>query len=429
MTLLNELQKADKTGQMFKRTPTAISHPTGFLTLDYRNGFMLTAKNELEEVLKRQPIMGIVSGSFNMVIGKSAAAKTTLAIQIAFNIIQQYASSFVIHCDIEAATNYQRIRSVTGAKNKDLNNRYILKQDGVYIEDIHKSIMTVAQAKRNSGDKYRTNTGILDEFGEEIIQYEPTVFIIDSIPSLALKNTEGETDMQSDTYATRKAKKLAEFHRTLTPIMRETNIIVIHINHIQDKIEMNAFAKTQAQTMYLKMTESLPGGNSPIYYSTNIFKNVTKTKYKAEDDGFDGFLVNCELVKSRTNKAGQITPLIYDQAQGFDNYRTLLHFAEEMKLVSGRNPYRYFVKYPELKFSSKKFREEVVTNPKLRFALYDTIMPLLEQMLSVGREDEALDDSAFIDEVLSRYSDEEIAGVGEGAAEKNREILEAMLAS
>lgn len=132
----------------------------------------------------------------------------------------------------------------------------------------------------------------------------------------------------------------------------------------------------------MKMDESMPGGNAPIYYAHNLFKFVTAGKLKAEDDGFDGFNVRCELMKSRTNKAGQFANLIYNQEIGFDPILTQYAFANDNGIVEGRNPYRYISNNKDIKFDSRKFRKEFMDNEALRYALYDQTVPILRQQLS-----------------------------------------------
>lgn len=276
--LLEELRAVDKKGY-FTRSETPVSYPTLFHTLDYRNGFMLRSLDENNNLIAEQPSIGIVGGSFNTAIGKPGAAKTTAIIQMAMNIVLPFQNSFVIHCDAESAINYSRVRAVTGVNNRVLDQKYIIKQDTVFIEDIFDFILKIAQMKIAGGEKYRYLTGYTDEFGKPITAYEPTVVIVDSIPSLELRDNDSLDDsvvkkliassggkkevaneMAGDTNVTRKAKKLAQFYRHLGPVIRKANIILFAINHINEKIEINPFAKTQAQTMFLKMNESLPGG-------------------------------------------------------------------------------------------------------------------------------------------------------------------------
>jgi hypothetical protein len=212
---------------------------------------------------------------------------------------------------------------------------------------------------------------------------EPTVVILDSIPTISSKpNKENSDELEGGTYANRVAKALAQFYKRLTPVIKTYNIIVIAINHINQKIEINPMMKTQPQLLHMKMDESMPGGNAPIYYAHNLLKFVSAGKLKMEDDGFDGFKARIELLKSRTNKAGQFVELIYNQEIGFDPVQSQYHFANETGLIEGRNPYRYVTGYKDIKFDSRKFRKEFLDNDQLRFAIFDKTLPVLERKLS-----------------------------------------------
>lgn len=139
--------------------------------------------------------------------------------------------------------------------------------------------------------------------------------------------------------------------------------------------------KTQPQLMYLKMDESVPGGNAPIYYSHNFLKFVSNGKYVKEDDGFDGFKIRCEFLKSRTNKAGKCCYLSYNQKTGFDPLYTLVEYANDNGLITGRNPKRAFIKNPDVKFDSRKFAQELADQPLLKVAAVDTCVDHLEQTI------------------------------------------------
>lgn len=383
-SLLEEMRKADKTGA-FERTVADISYPTGFHTLDYKNGYWLETFDENDNVIQRHKSIGIVAGTLNAIIGKSGVAKTTGAVQMALNIVRQFESSFVVHYDGENAFNYTRIHGISGMSMHELRNKYVLKRSFNVIEDIHESIMGIAKMKKAHGDRWKYKTGVLDEFGDEIILYEPTVVLIDSLPSLVLKGVVDEEEMQSQAYGMQKARAFSEFCGKLVSVCKETNIIILYINHIKKKINASAMP-TQSQQLYLKQDETLPLGEAGIYYANNIFKFISGGKYIAEKHGFDGFLVKCELIKSRTNKSGQIAELVYDQAIGFDNVRALLNFAESMKLTTGNNPNRRFLGHPDVRYSSIKFTKQFYESPELRYALMDTVIPHLEAQLSSRSE-------------------------------------------
>ena len=380
--LLERLRSKDKKG-LFTRTQTAVSYNTGFYPFDYRNGYMVEVRDLQDQLVKTYPSTGIVGGSFVTIVGKAGTAKTTFAIQIASNIVRRFPNGFVQHYDLEQATTYTRIRNITGFKQSELDEKYVLKQEKSYIQDILDSIMQIANDKKEHRDELMYDTGLVNEFNEPIMVFEPTVVLIDSIPTLTSKPAkDNDIEMEGQTYANRIAKDLSQFYKKLTPIIKTYNIIVIAINHINAKIEISPMMKTQPQLIYMKMDESIPGGNAPIYYAHNLIKFVTCGKYTMDEHGFDGFKVRAELLKSRTNKAGQFCHLTYNQLVGFDPAYTQYEFANEHGLIEGRNPYRYVTGYKDIKFDSRQFRKEFLENEKLRYAIFDKTYPILEKQLS-----------------------------------------------
>lgn len=387
--MLARLQAKDKAG-IFKRTQTAVSYPTRFAPFDYRNGYMVQVRDLEDNVITQYPSTGIVGGSFNTVVGRSGTAKTTFTIQAASNIVRPFENSFVIHYDLEQATTYTRIKNVTGLPQREMDDKYVLKQERSYIEDIMEAVMSIAREKEENRNDYMYDTGLKDEFNIPIRSFVPTVIILDSIPTATYKpKDENDIELEGGTYANRVAKSLAQFYKRLTPIIKEYNIIVFAINHINAKIEINPMVKTQAQVNYLKQDESLPGGNAPIYYAHNLLKFVSSGKKSLDKDGYDGFGVRVELIKSRTNKAGQSVNMCYNQEFGFDPVMTQYDFASEHGLINGaRKDKRWLTGYEDLIFDSRKFRREFIDRPELRMALYDATLPFMEDMLSKVNPDE-----------------------------------------
>ena len=117
-----------------------------------------------------------------------------------------------------------------------------------------------------------------------------------------------------------------------------------------------------------------------------MIKFISSTKFKEEDDGFDGFAVRAELIKSRSNKAGQACNLIYNQLTGFDPIMTLYQYAVDNELVDGRNPYKYFKANKDIKFDSRQFRKEFNENESLRNIMMESVVPKLENLLSYVKD-------------------------------------------
>lgn len=383
--LLNKLREKDKKG-LFTPSQVSVNYPTGFAPFDYLNGYKVKVMDLDEKLVGTYSAVGITGGTFVTIIGKSGVAKTTWTIQTAFNMVKKYDDAFVIFYDLEQATQYTRIKNITGATQQELKDKFVLRQEKNYIEDIFDSIIGIANTKENDKDTFMYDTGNVDEFNKPIKAYVPTVIIIDSIPTLASKDTEGEEEMKGQTDAMKQAKQLKQFYSRLMPVIKTYNITVFAINHINQKIEINAFAKTQNQIMYLGQDETMPGGVAPIYYANTLIKFVSSNKFKAEDDGFDGFLVRAILIKSRTNRANQSCNLVYNQMYGFDPIMTLFQFAIDNNMIDGRNPYKYFKFNKDVKFDSRKFREEFNNNDEVKNTLLEAVMPELEKMLSTVDE-------------------------------------------
>lgn len=125
------------------------------------------------------------------------------------------------------------------------------------------------------------------------------------------------------------------------------------------------------------------GGNAPIYYANTLLKFVSTEKYNLADNGFDGFKLRVEFIKSRTNRAGQSTTLIFDQDNGFDPIRTIYDLVDTAGLIEGRNPYRYISGHPELKFDSRNLTE-LKDNVEFIRLLYSAAHPILKTYLSSG---------------------------------------------
>lgn len=383
---LLRLREKDKKG-LFKSTQTSICYPTLFYPFDYRNGYNVEVRNLEEKLITTYPSTGIVGGTFITIVGKTGTAKTTFAAQMASSIIKPFKNAFVLHYDLEQALTYTRIKNITNLTQLELDDKYILKQEMNYIEDIMDAIIAIANDKEANRSELMYDTNLKDEFDRPIRAFEPTVIITDSIPTIASrpeikKDGTMSIEMEGGTYSNRVAKALAQFYKRLMPIIKAYNIIVIAINHINQKIEINPMMKSQPQVMYMKMDESMPGGNAPIYFANNLFKFVTYEKCNMADYGYDGFKVRCEFIKSRTNKAGQSCNLVYNQLTGFDPILTQLEFAMDNGLVEGKNPYRRITGYDSLKFDTRKFKKEFLTNDKLRFALFDKTIPILDRQLS-----------------------------------------------
>ena len=111
-------------------------------------------------------------------------------------------------------------------------------------------------------------------------------------------------------------------------------------------------------------------------------------------NGFDGFGVRLEIIKSRVNQAGQCVNLVYDKVRGIDPLRSTVFFAKDLGLTGGNKNKFYFISDPDKYFALTRINEDFRENRELYKIMYRNVIPQLETVLSqVDTEElEALDE-------------------------------------
>ena len=343
-----------------------VQYPTGFYPLDYKNGqrihvqFSDGRKGSYDSI-------GIVDGSINMFIGRSGCGKSTIAKQMAANIVAPFRYGLIFEDSVEGGIVSRRNEILTGFAPDELKRRLKLRNSGVSIESIYTQIKAIHDAKLKDEEKYRYNTGLVDSLGNPIIKFQPTVYIVDSIAMLAPEKLTQEEEMSGQMSTTASAKMLAQLFRRITPMLKEANIIFFGINHITKKIEINSFVHTKSDNAYLKQDETLPGGVTPLYLANNIFRLDDGTKLTSDKDfGIDGCHVTVSLVKSRTAATGvsSAVDLIFNYNTGFDADLSMYMMLKNAGLVNGAGAFLYFGDRSDKKFSQRQFKEKLNTDPE-----------------------------------------------------------------
>lgn len=388
--LISALRNNNKDGK-FDCDATVISYKTGFPVLDYYLGYKVNVYDDNDNIIESRPMVGITAGSYVLFVGRPSSSKTTTAVQIAGNIVRDFESGTVIHFDIEQAMNYTRIQALTKFRMHDMaSGKYILKQGNTSIDEVYSTIMDVYFEKTKNPDRYMYATGQLNEFGQEIKLFEPTVVLLDSIAALSMHYNENDkndiktiSELEGNTYSNRLARDISQFFTKLLPRLRAANIILIAINQIKDKLGMGVMP-SPSSFMYMKQNETLPGGWAPQFYAHVLLRFVAEgsEKLDAESDGIDGFGVRIDVLKSRTNQAGKFCKLIYDKLRGIDSLRSTLRFAKDAGILNGNKNKSYFGDDKEHSFSMVNVNAEFRDNPELVDTMYKNVIPLLEETLS-----------------------------------------------
>lgn len=388
--LIEALRLNNPKSTAFTTDASTISYPSGFPVLDYYLGYQVNVHGEAGDIIDTYANIGVSSGCYICMIGKSSTGKTTFAIQLAANIVRNFDNGFIIHYDLESASNLSRIQILTKFNIDEMKNKYILKKNKTYIQDIKKTIIDLYLEKTKNKEKYLYDTGKLDEYSNPIKLLEPTVIIIDSIPTMASYVNENDKkdlvkleEVSSQTDRMRLTAEIGRFFNEILQYLNDANIIVIAINHIRANPQLG-IVKSPAELLYLKQDEALPGGTQPQYLANYLLKFIAvgSEKYEEAEDGFDGFGVRMQIIKSRTNQAGQVVSMVYDKVRGMDSLRTSIEYAKFLGCLNGNKNGYYFNDDKENKFTKVNMHKDFAENPLLYKKLYDIIIPSLEKKLS-----------------------------------------------
>lgn len=403
--LLDDLRANEKFGSLFNTNAMVDSYKTGIAVLDYMLGYKMNIYNDLNEIVDSRAVLGLQGGCYVMDIGKSSTAKTSLMLFIAAMIVRPFKHSFLLHFDLEQAMTITRAKNMTRFTILEMKSKYVLRQENSTMEEIKKMLMNVYKMKIENPDIYKYDAKKQDEFGNEIIVFQPTVVLIDSIPSLTVEHSESDKkewkkleEITSQTERMRLTAEIGRLYTDLLPYLRAANIIVISINHIRVNPQMG-IVPSAAELLYLKQDEAMPGGKTPPYLAHYLFKNVAigSKKYTKEEDGFDGFGIQLMVIKARSNSNGQVITLIFDKVNGISPIRSNIEFAKENGLIGGNKNAMYFINNKDQKFPLRTVESYFSEHPEMYKVMYDHIVPVLETKLGAASDIQEKIDNALLD--------------------------------
>jgi hypothetical protein len=179
---------------------------------------------------------------------------TSLAIKMACSIVEPYENGNIFHYDFERATNVSRVKTISGWSDETIEKKYKNLQRNIYSESIYKLVKSIDKLKNKpeTYDEIKLDSGEVDSDGNPIYVLPPTVILLDSWALTIPEGISEEDELSGQMSATSIARINNSIIKRLAGPLERGNIILIAINHITQKIEINAFAKTQAAINYLK---------------------------------------------------------------------------------------------------------------------------------------------------------------------------------
>lgn len=356
-----------------------VLYPTGFLPFDFLNGYRVHVKSETEDFWYNS--VGIVDGSSVSFAGRSGSGKTTAAIQMAANIVRPFPEATIFFDDIEGGSNATRRELLTHFTPEEAEQRIIYRNTAVSAENFYKRIASIYEIKMNNRADFEYDTGKLDSRGNKIYKLIPTVYILDSLAMLTPEKLTEEEELSGQMSTTATAKTNTAVFKRIVPKLKATNIILFTINHINDKIEVNAFTHTKSQVSFLKPGETLPGGKAALYLANNLIRVDDGAKLKETDGlGINGKIVDFEIIKSRTNAAGRSVPMVFDFTSGFDDILSLFMFLKSTgAIITGATC--YLRGHEDMKFRQRDFKNKLFNDPEFAKAFNEVARAELETLL------------------------------------------------
>lgn len=377
-----------------------VMYPTGFLPFDFLNGYKVHVQQPNGSDFYYNSV-GIVDGSSQMFIGRPGSGKTTIALQMAANIVRKFPGAVIFYDDIEGGSNATRRELLTHFSQEELDERIIYRNSAVSAENFYKRIITIYDEKMNNKADYEYDTGLCDSRGNRIFKLIPTVYILDSLALLTPEKLTEEEELSGQMSTTATAKTNTSIFKRIIPKLKAANIILFTINHINDKIEINAFTHSKAQIGYLKQGETLPGGKAALYLANNMIRVDDGAKLKAtEGIGIDGKIVDFEIIKSRTNSAGRSVPMVFTST-GFDDIWSLYMFLKASgAIVTGSTC--YLRGHEDMKFRQKEFKEKLFSDPEFAKAFNQVAYEDLEKLLAIPMNNDVVQSHQnVIDSILN----------------------------
>jgi len=377
-SIFREKVSKHKDFRMRNESEFDVGYPSGFLNFDFINGAIIHVRSE-ERNFKYYSI-GVTDGSLITVIGRSGCGKTTFIIQSSANIIRQFPTACIFEDSIEGGIIQNRKEALSKFYGEELKKRFVSRNTGITAENFYERIKMIHDMKLEKREEFEYDTELYDNVGNRIFKLEPTIYILDSIALIMPGKLTDEDELSGPMATTAGAKSITDIFRRIIPMLKTANIILFVVNHILADVNINPMQRKKAQVSYLKPGERLPKGDTVIYLSNNIIRLDDKTKLKEDETfGINGSIVELTLVKSRTSRAGLVTPLVFDQNKGFDPELSLFIMMKSLDKINGAGIGMYFGDNKEYKFSQKNFKNKL-KDPEFRAIFTKEVFEVLRSI-------------------------------------------------
>ena len=411
-----QMKKANK-GKLPDNVTGEVMYSTGFQNLDYLNAYWCHVDGNGKNY--KYLLKGVPDGKTIEIIGRSGTGKTTLAIQIAANIVKGFDNGIIVHFDCEGGVNDTRYANLTRFSKEELATKYMYKSatSGITVESFYKDFKMLHDLKIANRDEFTYSTGYDNIYGQEITKMVPTVCILDSIPTLLPEDVLVDDGLGTNMTGASVTKTMTNVLKRVVQMGMEANIILISINHIMDDVQIGPFQK-KPKISGLKPGERLPGGTVNGYLANTLLRVDDGTKLKPEEAFcIDGFIGSIQTIKSRASGSLKTVPLVFSKDFGWSNELSLFQLIKKAEKLHGAGSYLYLGERDDMKFSQKNFLSMLAEHPELQMELAREAQPLLNEFVTDYQETASIDISTndSINDIMNKMSRGEIVDIPKSA--------------
>lgn len=398
-----------KKDKLPEQATSQLLYPTGFMYLDYINGSASISYDDDENPCGLYHNIGVMNGSLNIIIGKSQVGKSTIATKMSVGILETWMNMVVqehmgirklnpgvelpaplLHyIDLEKTMSADYIKKMSGYRNRELKAILELTRASTY-EDVQKALKWHCRYKEVNMTPIKMPVN--DVYGDPIVNYPPTVMIIDSATQINSDDAdtaedEGFEHATQMTAGARRAQMIGKLNTMLVNVAKKYNIVIFEISHINQQPQMTMMP-TAKQYRALKPGETIAGGEKQLYLATSILRldqrfwiGTEKASMKNFGEGVTGFITDAQFIKTKSNAKGSIVQLVYTEKMSYDPFLSTAYFAMQTGDIKKVGNNYVLDDYPDYKFNIKNIQEVFAENPVLIPAFYDQMVKKLAKYL------------------------------------------------
>lgn len=380
---------------------------TGFRNIDTAIGYRVYDQdtNELIQINR-----GILSGSKITLIGVSHSGKSTLAVEMATNMISPWIirkdTRAKIHVfDTEIGVNVERFKKLSKLSLENVENHVVFNKITT-VEAVKKCLLNIVQEK---SDKNYEMERMINHSGQEILYYSPTIIIIDSITNLI---TDKIADIKNDTTNAmymQVAGEIDRFMRQNGHILHKYNITMISVAHTGKVIDPDAMPGSKPKKKWKYLPASLDikapqaisyGCDLGLYFDKIIAADRKAVKESAAAEWTGGkSIVSVTIFKSRQPGEGSIFYLVQVPG-GFDPLASLLYECQKIGILQTKPGSRELENYGTVR--SNEIISRFKTDSNFRQVLFSALDKYHEESLESNKmTKEEIQESQFIYDLLT----------------------------